>query len=64
MALNCLEGYLTPACASCPDWADGTNPNRGVGCASHFPIMDCPHFRNACEEEEKKYYKEHENDRS
>lgn len=64
MALNCLEGYLTPACASCPDWADGTNPKRGVGCACHFPIMQCPHFRKACEEEEKKYYKEHENDGS
>ena len=40
---NCLEGYLTPGCASCPDWADGTD-DRGIGCACHFPISWCSHF--------------------
>ena len=35
--------YLTEGCKTCPDWADGTNEN-GVGCACHFPIMQCPHF--------------------
>lgn len=40
---NCLKGYLTPACATCPDWADGSD-DRGIGCACHFPIGDCEHF--------------------
>lgn len=30
---NCLEGYLTPACKTCPDWADGTD-GRGRGSCS------------------------------
>lgn len=34
---NCFEGYLTPDCASCPYWADGTEAS--VGCATPFPIM-------------------------
>lgn len=54
--LNCLEGYLTPGCSSCPDWADGTDPSRGFGCACNFPIMECPHFAKAYREEDKKLY--------
>lgn len=53
--LNCFEGYLTPACKTCPDWADGTD-GRGLGCACHFPIMHCPHFAKACKEEENRHY--------
>lgn len=40
---NCFDGYLTPGCATCPDWADGTD-DRGIGCACSFPIGECPHF--------------------
>ena len=58
--MNCLDGYLTPACANCPDWADGTD-NRGIGCACSFPIMKCPHFAKAYEEEERQRRKEREN---
>lgn len=50
MPKNCLVEYLTPACASCPDWADGTD-NRGIGCATHFPIMECVHFAKMYQEE-------------
>lgn len=39
---NCFEGYLTPDCASCPYWADGTEAS--VGCATPFPIMHCSSF--------------------
>lgn len=53
--LNCLEGYLTPACKTCPDWADGPD-ERGYGCACHFPIMDCPHYAKAYKEEENRCY--------
>lgn len=28
MGKNCLVEYLTPHCANCPDWADGTD-DRG-----------------------------------
>ncbi len=48
---NCLEGYLTPECASCPYWADGSDPNRGIGCACNFPIMECKAFAEMWEKE-------------
>lgn len=50
---SCLDGYLTPECKNCPDWADGTD-NRGIGCATHHPIMWCPAFAKMYEEEESK----------
>ena len=53
MAKNCLDGYLTEGCKNCPDWADGTD-DRVIGCAAHFPIMLCPHFKAMCEAEESK----------
>lgn len=46
-----FDGYLTDACATCPDWADGSDPKRGFGCACHFPIMHCPHFAKVFEED-------------
>ena len=52
--LNCLDGYLTPECANCADWADGSDLSRGIGCCSTVPIMWCPHYAKAVEEEEKK----------
>lgn len=51
MGKNCLVEYLTPACATCPNWADGTD-DRGIGCATHYPIMWCEHFSKMCQEEE------------
>lgn len=51
MPKSCLDGYLTEGCASCPDWADGSD-DRGIGCAAHFPIMECPFFKKMVEEEE------------
>lgn len=52
MPKNCLDGYLTIACSICPDWADGTEPEKGFGCATSRPIMDCPFFRKMFEDEE------------
>lgn len=49
---NCLDGYLTEGCKTCPDWADGSDPNLGIGCACHFPIHLCPHFAKAMREDE------------
>ena len=54
MGRNCFEGYLTEACATCEDWADGTDPKKGIGCACSFPIMHCPHFAAMYEAEEQK----------
>lgn len=48
---SCLDGYLTNACHTCPDWADGSD-DMGIGCATHYPIMWCPHFAETCEREE------------
>lgn len=36
---NCLEGYLTSGCETCPEWSDGSEPGRGIGCAAYFPII-------------------------
>lgn len=35
---------LTPECFNCQHWADGSNPERGFGCACNFPIKYCPHY--------------------
>lgn len=43
MPKSCLDGYLTTACATCPDWADWSD-GRGIGCATHYPISLCEHF--------------------
>lgn len=50
---SCFDGYLTPECANCPDWADGTD-ERGFGCATTVPIMWCPAFARMVEEDEKR----------
>lgn len=47
---NCFEGYLTPECEKCPYWADGSD-NKGIGCATPYPIMWCKAFAKMCEEE-------------
>ena len=52
MPRSCFDGYLTDGCVTCPDWADGSDPSKGFGCACHFPIMECEHFRKMYEEEE------------
>ena len=52
MGRNCLVEYLTPACATCPDWCDGTN-DKGIGCGIHGPIMECAAFREIYEDENK-----------
>lgn len=49
-----FDGYLTPACATCPDWEDGTDPNKGFGCGTHYPISWCPHFAKMEKEEAEK----------
>ena len=51
MPKSCFDGYLTEGCKTCPDWADGSD-DRGIGCACHFPIMQCPHFAKMFNEEE------------
>ena len=56
MAKNCLDGYLTPGCATCPDWANGSD-DRGIGCATHYPIMWCGHFAKMFNEEREKQRK-------
>ena len=48
-----FDGYLTDGCATCEDWADGSD-DRGLGCACHFPIMECPHFAKMTKKEEAK----------
>ncbi len=53
MPKSCLEGYLTPACAACQDWVDGSD-ERGIGCATHYQIMHCEHFAKMTQEEDKK----------
>ena len=50
MGRNCLVEYLTPACATCPEWLDGANGN-GIGCGTHRPIMECNAFREMWEAE-------------
>lgn len=48
---NCLDGYLTPACKNCPDWCDGSDATKGIGCGTHYPIDLCPHFKKMYDEE-------------
>lgn len=50
---NAFEGYLTPECAKCDFWKDGSNMKEGLGCAYPGPIDHCESFRKAREEEEK-----------
>lgn len=54
MGKSCFDGYLTPECANCPDWADGSDPKRGIGCACNFPIGLCQAFAKTMEEDERK----------
>lgn len=44
---NCLDGYLTPECKTCPCWR---NDNQSVGCAINIPIMYCPHYASMVEQ--------------
>lgn len=52
MSKSCFDGYLTDGCAECPDWCDGSDPTRGIGCGTCMPIMWCPHFAKMVEEDE------------
>lgn len=56
MPKSCFDGYLTEGCATCPVWADGSDA-RGIGCACHFPIGECPHFAKIMKEDEKNEHK-------
>ena len=54
MGRSCFDGYLTPECANCPDWMDGTPNENGewsIGCGSRWPLDMCPAFRKMSEEE-------------
>lgn len=53
MGKSCLDGYLTDGCKTCPDWNDGSDRTKGIGCCSHFPIMWCKHFSKMVEEQGK-----------
>ena len=53
----CLNGYLTKECANCPDWCDGSDPKRGIGCGTHRPIAECEAFSKMVNEEYKKWKK-------
>lgn len=53
MPKNCLEEYLTTACAKCTFWSDGTKESC-IGCCAPFPIMECKSFANMYNEEEQK----------
>ena len=44
---SCFHGYLTEACSICPDWSDGADPQRGLGCCTPYPIDHCAFFRRA-----------------
>lgn len=49
-----LDGYLTGGCKNCPDWLDGSDPNKGYGCGTHYPIDWCPHFAKMMAEDNKR----------
>ena len=49
---NCLDGYLTPECANCPFWCDGSDKSKGIGCNVPFPIDHCDAFRKEYEKEQ------------
>lgn len=53
MPKSCLDGYLTPDCATCPDWRDGTK-GTAIGCATRVPIDWCPSFKKVYEEDQKR----------
>ena len=46
---NCLEGYLTEQCATCPYWK---NDEDACGCCFPFPIMECSYFAKMYNEKE------------
>ena len=48
MGRNCLVEYLTPECATCPDWK---NTATECGCGIRAPIMECPAFARMYEQE-------------
>lgn len=54
MMLNCLIGYLTPKCKTCSFWSDGSDSNKGIGCRINVPIIMCPDYVKAKEEDKKK----------
>lgn len=53
MSKSCFDGYITPSCPICSDWANGTD-SRGLGCACCYPISDCSHFAKMRAEESMK----------
>ena len=48
-----LDGYLTPECAACEDWSDGSD-GRGLGCNTRVPIDWCPAFKKMMEDDERR----------
>lgn len=51
MGKSCLDGYLTPECATCPDWSDGVD-GKPIGCNTSMPIMWCKAFAKMFNERE------------
>ena len=51
MSKNCLEGYLTEGCKTCPVWQ---NSEDSIGCGFRYDIMLCPHFAKMFNEAENK----------
>lgn len=47
---NCLEGYLTPDCPTCPYWTDGSI-GISIGCNIPVPIDFCPSFKKVFKED-------------
>lgn len=52
---NCLEGYLTLECVTCPFWK---NEKDCTGCAYPGPIDHCDAFHKVWEERSKEYEEE------
>lgn len=49
---SCLDGYLTPECANCSFWCNGSDLSKGIGCSVPFPIDHCEAFKKMTESEE------------
>lgn len=52
---SCFDGYLTSECKNCEFWCDGSDPNKGIGCGTPYPIDHCEYFNKMSKEEEKKW---------
>ena len=51
---SCFDRYLTSECKNCEFWCDGSDPNKGIGCGTPYPIDHCEYFDRMCKKEEKK----------